>query len=692
MLGPVFQADLRSHSRRPRLIILRIALLNILLCLFVLCYAGLPNSISKKQATVLADFASQFVFLYMIGQFAFLMLIGPTYVAGAIAEERQRGTLDYLFSSNLTNYEIVIGKYFSRLFLLIQFVMIGLPVLALTHMIGGVSPEMVLGMFFGTVGCLAFLTALTLLLSVMSKNARVALARTFFITLALFIVWFLLHRLAHSSLLDSLFPSISGRQVRGVVVQLLYLNPVYIALLLRDQLALAGNIEGLPLRWYGQCLVLHLLIAGVLIVWAKAIVRQRFLKQIDLSIKHGKRATAYRKPDVWSNFPTYWKERYVHGGGYRLFSWMRWLKRDLVPKTSINVVAAVFLFALLFFVAFVFSLAPALLGPLRVSEETAILGVWMALGLLILVHLAVILRTASGIAIEKDRDTWDALIASPIPLSDLLLTRVYGGFLSARWLFLMAVLIVVVLMLLAENRLNYGYHDDRVATLPNVIAFMIANVGFVIFTLGLAAFFSVKSSSSIRNVMSALSVMIVLNLLPIVARTFLGIAGSTNGLVEVLYFLTSPASIPIIVGVGLFAIFSVVAYYKFPKVRWLYSIVIWLGNLLLFNAVLLLIISGFTFAFGGFVSFERMVYFVAPIMLDHAIITEHLLALMFHRWYRSYDDFGPMLFLIGSSVLFTIVGLLLYWWALSRLRRSCGRVEHSRIATRARKRKTTAGA
>ncbi len=104
MLGPVFYADLRGHSRRPRLILLRIGFLCILLCLFLLCYTGLPSNLSRKPSTILADFASQFVFFYMIGQFVFLMLIGPTYVASAIAEDKQRGTLDYLFSSHLTNY------------------------------------------------------------------------------------------------------------------------------------------------------------------------------------------------------------------------------------------------------------------------------------------------------------------------------------------------------------------------------------------------------------------------------------------------------------------------------------------------------------------------------------------------------------------------------------------------------------
>lgn len=681
MLGPVFAADLRSHTRRPRVIILRILFVSVLLCLFILCYAGLPGSLSKKQASILSDFANHFVFLYMLGQFVFLLLIGPTYVAGAIAEERQRGTLDFLFSSNLTDAEIVYGKYFSRLALLMQFVLIGLPVLALVQLIGGVSLEMVAGMLLGTLGCLASLTALTLLLSVVSKHTRSALLRTFIVVVLVMIVWVLLWQMVKSQSAPRPFAVPARSTIEPIIEILIYLNPLYISMKLRETLALTGTIEGLPLRWFGICLLIHVFLATLLLVWAKSIVRTRFLRQIDLSVKRDRIVRAYQKPEVWDNWALYWKERYVQGGGsIRLFGWVYWLE-NLLPNMAARKVA----------IPAVLAVMVPLIGYMIefdiFSNQTLIsIAIWLAFGLLIASFLAALMRTTSGIASEKDRDTWDALVASPVKMEDILLSRVYGGLLSARWLFVSAIVLMAMLSFSQKDLVRM----HQVPTLLKVLLFCLANLGYMVFFLGIGAFFSMNSNSSIRNVMSVLTFLTMLNLLPVISSIFFGSGNSTTALVEVLFFLTSPASIPVILGLGFVAMLSMVCYYKFPKFRWLYNLVLWMGNMLAINAVLLLIISGFTFAFGGYIPFAKMVLFVAPVMLDYLYYSTFIFPTHV-SYYYSYDDSGEILFLLSSSVLFLIIGLLLYWWALARLKRTSGRVEYSSIAVRVRKRQTTAG-
>src|SRR2546427_357840 len=63
--------------------------------------------------------------------------------AGAIAEEKDRRTLDYLLASDLSNAEIVFGKLLSRLAYLALIMLTGLPFLSLLQLLGGVDPSLV---------------------------------------------------------------------------------------------------------------------------------------------------------------------------------------------------------------------------------------------------------------------------------------------------------------------------------------------------------------------------------------------------------------------------------------------------------------------------------------------------------------------------------------------------------------------
>lgn len=683
MLGPVFTADLRSHSRRPRIIILRIGFLSVLLCLFILSYSGMPQSIRGKASTLLADFAYQFVLLYMIFQFVFLLLIGPTYVAGAIAEERQRGTLDYLFSSNLNNYEIIIGKYFSRLALLVQFVLIGIPVLALVQLIGGVSLEMMLGQLMGTLGCLASLTALTLFLSVISKQGRDALVRAFLVVMALLIVWFLLLESVRSNFLFQWFDSTTASVLKNIVHSLLYLNPVYISIILREEFRSTGNIDGLPYRWFGWCLVQHLVIASLFIAVSIAIVRRRFLKQVDKTVSRDKQIHAYQKPFVWSRYPLYWKEKYVQGGSWRMFAWVSWFRNVLLPSSSLRTVGGFALVSMLVYVAAMLYFYPTL--DVRDSWSRMI-SIWLVLGTMVCSMLAALMRTASGIAIEKDRETWDALLASPVSTQDILLSRWYGGLLSARWLFLLSLVMVVYLCVAlgqGGNRFPYSASGD----LSSVFVFGVSNFGYLIFVLGLASYFSLSSASSVRNVMSALTVLLMLNLFPLLVMFFFRGSNSADGLVHIIYWLTEPGSYLVILGIGCVAIIALVIYYKVPRLRWLYSLMRWLGNMLAFNAVLLLCLCGITFAFDAYIPFERLVLFVAPFVLDFVYLAENVIGLYGGyyggRYYAIHRDSGAMLFIFSSSALFALMGVLLYFWSLRKLRKTCGRVEYSKVQRKA---------
>src|SRR6478672_4556107 len=116
----VFVTDLRRTTRRGRPALLRaaygLALLAALGGLFARQFpAGLsmePPVVPRHQAAgELARFSAQFADVCVLVQLATVLILAPVVAAGAIAEERHRGTLDLLLMSDLSGWRIVVGKF-----------------------------------------------------------------------------------------------------------------------------------------------------------------------------------------------------------------------------------------------------------------------------------------------------------------------------------------------------------------------------------------------------------------------------------------------------------------------------------------------------------------------------------------------------------------------------------------------------
>jgi ABC-type transport system involved in multi-copper enzyme maturation permease subunit len=87
----------------------------------------------------LAKLAEGFVFAILVVQTVAIFVLTPAYLASAIVEEKERGTLELLFTTSLTSREIVLGKLAARLTHLGGILLAGLPLLALTQLWGGVD-------------------------------------------------------------------------------------------------------------------------------------------------------------------------------------------------------------------------------------------------------------------------------------------------------------------------------------------------------------------------------------------------------------------------------------------------------------------------------------------------------------------------------------------------------------------------
>lgn len=194
LFGPVLRYDLVCTARRARYFVMRFfyALL-LFLVLYVFYIVKLKSITTEKIAhKLLIDFAELFSYIYLLIQYLLVLIMTPAYVGSAIAEEKERRTLEFLLATDLRSQEIIFGKVASRLGNLLMFLLAGLPVLAFVLFFGGVDPELLKNGFLATLATVFSLTAVSIVCSVQAKRSRDGIIRSYFMVVGYFIFGFLL--------------------------------------------------------------------------------------------------------------------------------------------------------------------------------------------------------------------------------------------------------------------------------------------------------------------------------------------------------------------------------------------------------------------------------------------------------------------------------------------------------------------
>src|SRR5262249_16714745 len=138
-----------------------------------------PLTISSLAAT------GESFFYALVGiQLALVLLAAPAYTAGAVCQDRARGTLLHLLATDLSNAEIVLGKLTARLLPVLGLVLASVPVLFAAVLLGGIDPEAALAATLVTVGAAVLGCTLPLTLSVWGRTpSEVLLAAYLLVTL-----------------------------------------------------------------------------------------------------------------------------------------------------------------------------------------------------------------------------------------------------------------------------------------------------------------------------------------------------------------------------------------------------------------------------------------------------------------------------------------------------------------------------
>ncbi len=439
LFGPVLYYDLVRSARRLRFVAVRTAyavVISFMLgWLFWILHLEYGGNVPPGQ---MPEFANGFFYTFLVIQYLTVVLLTPAYTAGAIAEEKERKTLEFILATDLGNREIVLGKAVSRLLNLTLLILAGVPILSCLQFLGGVDFSMVLAGFAATAVTMYSMAGLSMLNSVLCRRARDAIVMTYMMAVAYGI-------LATGSWMTMMWatrgggwPELASWPSQGTFVSPVELQDVVnwfnsgnviVAIFRLGSGASATAVfeQELPAVLGGYALF-HALAGTTCLVWAVLRLRALGLRE-DVraaSRKKGRRAAGGPKPRV-GRHAMVWKEVFAEGG----------LRLNALGRIVAGVlVIASFLPAIYLLCDHVYE--TQLGGFVTPWEEVrramnAVQMRFVGTVVAVLMLLAVVVRAAGSVHSERERNTLDELLTTRLTNNEILFGKWLGAVLSVRW-------------------------------------------------------------------------------------------------------------------------------------------------------------------------------------------------------------------------------------------------------------------
>jgi ABC-type transport system involved in multi-copper enzyme maturation permease subunit len=498
LFGPVLFYDLVRSARRLRFVLVRT--LYAVFVGFILCWLFFMVVVERgwrQPAERMSDFATNFLYVFLSVQFFTVVLLTPAYCAGAVAEEKERKTIQFILATDLLNREIILGKVLSRLLNLSLLLLAGIPILAFLQFLGGVDIGVVLAGFVATALTMYSLAGLSLLNSVLCRRARDAIVMTYLMAVAYYLLaggaLLVVYGLSRSVLpgLEH-FPSTdtwtSPVEVGDLVDWFNAGNIGYAVYRLgRGASASAVFEQELP-GVLGGYLAFHGIVGTACLAWATLRLRALALREeVRRSVRaKGALVRARRRPRV-GRHPMIWKEVFAEGG-LRLNSLGRIVAGVLVIAGFLPAIITLWVY---------FDGGFGRMTWHDVNEVTN--GVQMRfVGTVVacLMLLAVVVRAAGSVRSERERSTFDELLTTRLTNNEILFGKWLGAVLSVRWAWAWLGLIWAVSVALG---------GVQVFCLPVIL---IAWAIYAAVGAGVGLWFSIGSKSSLRAIVASLATMI----------------------------------------------------------------------------------------------------------------------------------------------------------------------------------------
>ena len=501
LMGPVFRAELLRTARQRRYYVLRLLYALVLLFIVSAGYEHLRrSSVGGASVADVARYASQTFISFALFQFVTVLLLIPAVFGGAIADEKQRKTLHYMMASRLSSREIILDKVFGRAAHLVVFVALGLPVVSLLGLFGGISSDSVVVAYLGTFSTAAFAAAMTVLVSTLARRVRDAVLTSYLLML----IWLLVPPLIF--LFGTILRPMLYFWIQPVNDALADMSPLTLWIRMRFWMGGLGTRFPSMVDHFVSMVATQLAGAGLLLLLAIWRLRPTFRRQEETPARRnwfgsrkGDRRPRRSARTECGDDPILWKERY-----FAPFD--RFTRVVLLPA----IVFITFPLAMVtemqgeFRRAFVDtwqrgsaasrSLPADFLWALQVD-----LGWYAAFWL-----LAVAGASASSVTIEREKDTWVSLTATPLTAREIVRGKVLGAMWNQRGF------AAVLIFLYAVSLITGAADPIGWATSIALLAFLtwfVATVG---------VYCSLRAASTSRAMALTLATLAVFNGYPLI--------------------------------------------------------------------------------------------------------------------------------------------------------------------------------
>jgi ABC-type transport system involved in multi-copper enzyme maturation permease subunit len=469
MVGSVLHQEMLLGGRRSRLYILRWIYAALLLLELLGIFIGICWHIATNPRSANADptqnfnahpwasiLGSTFAEFFVWQQWVLLLLITPAFVAGAITDEKRRGTLQYLLTADLDTRHVVLGKLIGRVAQVGLIMLSGFPLFFVMAGFGGVEPATLVIATLTLLAPLFALCAGAMLASVLCRQTYEAI-------LLLYLIVWVVAPLLHYGPLQ-------------------YLHPLNV---LQHAWAPFTDIDwpDLLVR-LGIEILAWVVIGGVCLALAVRYLRRVYIRELETSPTDKSRFLAFQRPPVGDD-PIRWREVHVESPVPRVFVAILlfvvplWIVPFLIvylvarltgrPLRRLSLLPSIVLVAVLTTLSSGFLLWLCLPAGATFTGFTQALThfdvrrlqammpdpnktpdwFWLqGLIVMLLFSLWVGILCSATVTGEREKQTWEAALLTPLSARQLVRSKLWGVLASMRW-FLLAYAVPALLLSVA---------------------------------------------------------------------------------------------------------------------------------------------------------------------------------------------------------------------------------------------------
>ncbi|MEK6270332.1 MAG: ABC transporter permease [Planctomycetales bacterium] len=188
LVSPVFARELVTAPRRTKHYVARGVYVAALLMLMGTAWLVLAGSQTIRNYGDLARFGAMLFQILAPLQLAVAIFFSALFTASSVSQEKDRKTLVLLLMTELSNFELVVGKLFASLLTVIVLILAAFPVFMSLLLVGGVNVSQIIGAFAVTVASAIAAGSLGSTIALWREKTFQALAMTALAIVALFAV------------------------------------------------------------------------------------------------------------------------------------------------------------------------------------------------------------------------------------------------------------------------------------------------------------------------------------------------------------------------------------------------------------------------------------------------------------------------------------------------------------------------